>query len=197
MSAVWPIAVGYLFGSVPFAFLLSRKWRGIDIRSAGSGNVGATNVLRTSGVLTALTVVALDIAKGIGSVLVVQRFMAGDAAPAAAGLAAIVGHIYPVWLRFKGGKGVATACGVFAVLLPAATAPALALFVVTVWLTRFVSVGSIVATVALGPIAWAMHAPRVVVGVSLAATAVILFRHRSNFARLAAGTERRIGHRVS
>jgi acyl phosphate:glycerol-3-phosphate acyltransferase len=197
MNAVWPIAVGYLFGSVPFAFLLSRKWRGIDIRSAGSGNVGATNVLRTSGVLTALTVVALDIAKGIGSVLVVQRFTSGDAAAAAAGLAAIVGHIYPVWLRFKGGKGVATACGVFSVLLPAATAAALALFVATVWLTRFVSLGSIVATVALGTIAWAMDAPRVVVGVSMAAAAVILFRHRSNLARLAAGTERRIGHRAS
>jgi len=197
MNAVWPIAVGYLLGSVPFAFLLSRKWRGIDIRSAGSGNVGATNVLRTSGVLTALTVVALDIAKGIGSVLVVQRFTAGDAAAAAAGLAAIVGHIYPVWLRFKGGKGVATACGVFSVLLPAATAAALALFVATVWLTRFVSLGSIVATVALGTIAWAMDAPRVVVGVSMAAAAVILFRHRSNLARLAAGTERRIGHRAS
>ncbi len=197
MNAVWPIAVGYLFGSVPFAFLLSRKWRGIDIRRTGSGNVGAANVLRTSGVLTALTVVALDIAKGIGSVLVVQRFAAGDAAPAAAGLAAIVGHIYPVWLRFKGGKGVATACGVFSILVPAAMAPALALFVVTVWLTRFVSLGSIVATVALGPIAWALHAPRVVVGMSLAAAAVILFRHRSNLARLAAGTERRIGQRVS
>ena len=197
MNAVWPIAVGYLFGSVPFAFLLSQKWRGIDIRRTGSGNVGATNVLRTSGVLTALTVVALDIAKGIGSVLVVQRFTAGDIAPAAAGLAAIVGHIYPVWLRFRGGKGVATACGVFSVLVPVAMAPALALFVVTVWLTRFVSLGSIVATVALGPIAWALHASRAVVGVSVAAAAVILFRHRSNLLRLAAGTERRIGQRVS
>ena len=95
---------------------------GTDIRRAGSGNVGATNVLRTSGVLTALTVVALDIAKGIGSVLVVQRFAAGDLAPAAAGLAAIVGHIYPVWLRFNGGKGVADVVRrVLRVLAPAAT----------------------------------------------------------------------------
>jgi glycerol-3-phosphate acyltransferase PlsY len=196
MIMVWPAAVGYLLGSVPFAFLLSRLRGGIDIRRAGSGNVGATNVLRTSGVLAALTVVVLDIGKGAGSVLVAQRFTTGDTAPAVAGLAAIIGHIYPVWLRFRGGKGVAAACGVFTVLVPAAMGPVLGLFVATVWLTRFVSAGSIVATIALGPIAWAMHASGIVIVISVAAAIVILFRHRSNLARLSSGTERRIGHRI-
>jgi glycerol-3-phosphate acyltransferase PlsY len=197
VSAAWPIAIGYLLGSVPFAFLLSRRWRGVDIRRAGSGNVGAANVLRTSGVLTALAVVLLDIGKGAGSVLVAQRLSGIDAVPAWAGLAAIVGHIYPVWLRFRGGKGVAAACGVFWVLVPAAMVPVLAVFVVTVWITRFVSLGSVAATLALGPIAWALHAPPVIVIVAGGAAGVIVFRHRSNLERLAGGTERRIGQRVS
>jgi glycerol-3-phosphate acyltransferase PlsY len=197
MSTAWPIAIGYLFGSVPFAFLLSRGWRGIDIRRAGSGNVGAANVLRTSGVATALAVVLLDIGKGAGSVLVAQRLTGSDGVPAWAGLAAIIGHIYPVWLRFRGGKGVATACGAFWVLVPAAMLPVLAVFVATVWLTRFVSLGSVAATLALGPLAWAFHAPPVTVLVAALAAAVIVFRHRSNLERLAGGTERRIGQRAS
>lgn len=196
MTTIWSIGFGYLLGSIPFAFLLSRRWSGLDIRRSGSGNVGAANVLRTSGVAAALTVMVLDMAKGAGSVIVVQRLSGTDAAPAAAGLAAIVGHIYPVWLRFRGGKGVATACGVFSILTPVALAPAVALFVVTVWITRYVSLGSLVATVVLGPLAYAFHAPDVVVATAAAAAAVIVFRHRSNLRRLAAGTERRIGQRV-
>jgi glycerol-3-phosphate acyltransferase PlsY len=197
VSTTWAIAVGYLFGSVPFAFLLSRRWRGVDVRRAGSGNVGAANVLRTSGVATALAVVLLDIGKGAGSVLVAQRLTGVDGAPAWAGLAAIVGHVYPVWLRFRGGKGVATACGAFWVLAPAAMVPAIAVFVATVWVTRFVSLGSVAATVALGPLAWAFHAPPVTVAVACVAAAIIVFRHRANLERLAGGTERRIGQRVS
>jgi glycerol-3-phosphate acyltransferase PlsY len=197
VSAAWPIAFGYVLGSVPFAFLLSRRWRGIDIRRAGSGNVGAANVLRTSGVATALAVVLLDIGKGAGTVLVAQRLTGAEGVPAWAGLAAVVGHVYPVWLRFRGGKGVATACGAFWVLVPTAMLPVLAVFVITVWVTRFVSVGSVAASLALGPIAWALHAPPATVAVAGLAAGVIVFRHRSNLARLAGGTERRIGQRVS
>jgi acyl phosphate:glycerol-3-phosphate acyltransferase len=196
MNPAVPIVIGYLLGSIPFAFLLSRRLEGIDIRRAGSGNVGAANVLRTSGVAAAVLVMLLDVAKGAGSVLVAQRWIAGDAAPAAAGLAAIVGHIYPVWLRFRGGKGVATACGVFWVLTPWAMLPALVLFVVTVWATGFISLGSLLATAALGPIAYGMDAPRAAVASALGATVVIVFRHRSNLARLWTGTERRIRQRV-
>jgi glycerol-3-phosphate acyltransferase PlsY len=196
MSPAVPIAIGYLLGSIPFALLLSRRLQGIDIRRAGSGNVGAANVLRTAGVRAALVVMLLDVAKGAGSVLIAQRWMAGDAAPAAAGLAAIVGHIYPVWLRFRGGKGVATACGVFSVLTPWAMLPALVLFIATVWATGFISLGSLMATIAIGPIAYGMDAPRAAVAAALGAAAVIVFRHRSNLVRLRTGTERRIGVRV-
>jgi glycerol-3-phosphate acyltransferase PlsY len=196
MSVAVPIVIGYLLGSIPFAFLLSRRLEGIDIRRAGSGNVGAANVLRTSGLGAAIAVMMLDVAKGAGSVLVAQRWMTGDAAPAAAGVAAVVGHIYPVWLRFRGGKGVATACGVFSVLTPWSMLPAVVLFVTTVWATGFISLGSLVATLALGPIAYGLDAPRAAVVAALGAAAVIVFRHRSNLARLWAGTERRIGERV-
>jgi glycerol-3-phosphate acyltransferase PlsY len=193
---VLAVAFGYLLGSVPFAFVLSRRLRGIDIRRTGSGNVGAANVLRTAGVRAAMAVMALDACKGAGSVLLVQRWATGDAAPAAAGLAAVIGHIYPVWLHFRGGKGVATAAGVFSVLTPLALAPTLIVFVATVWLTRFISMGSIVATVMLGPLAYALHAPDAAVVAAGASAAVIVFRHRANLARVWAGTERRIGQRV-
>src|SRR3954453_6665101 len=142
MITLGTVAVGYLLGSIPFAYLLSRRWTGLDIRQAGSGNVGAANVLRTSGVMAGIMVMLLDVAKGAGSVLVAQRLSPGDTAPAAAGLAAIVGHIYPVWLRFKGGKGVATAAGVFSVLTPLALPPALAIFAIAVWLAEYISLRS-------------------------------------------------------
>jgi acyl phosphate:glycerol-3-phosphate acyltransferase len=191
------VLAGYLAGSIPFAFLVARLVKGIDIRRAGSGNVGATNVLRTSGLTTGLAVMVLDVTKGAGTVLFAQRLQAGDIAPAAAGVAAIVGHIYPVWLRFRGGKGVATACGVFAVLAPWAMLPVMALFVLTVWITRYISLGSVVATVALAPVAYAVHASMAVVAAAAVAGGAIVFRHRANLARLWAGTERTIGQRVT
>jgi acyl phosphate:glycerol-3-phosphate acyltransferase len=196
MNQAVPVVVGYLFGSIPFAFLVSRGLAGVDVRRAGSGNVGSANVLRTTGVAAAILVVVLDVAKGAGSVLVADRWSAAATAPAAAGLAAIVGHVYPIWLRFRGGKGVATACGVFSVLTPWAVLPTVALFVATVWATRFVSLGSLVAALALGPIAYALGAPPAALGAAAGAAALIVFRHRSNLSRLRAGTERRIGQRV-
>jgi acyl phosphate:glycerol-3-phosphate acyltransferase len=194
---VLAVSIGYLAGSIPFAFLAGRLLKGIDIRRAGSGNVGAANVLRTTGVPTAIGVMLLDMAKGAGAVLWVQRLAAGDAAPAAAGVAAVVGHIYPVWLRFRGGKGVATAAGALSVLAPVAMLPAAIVFVLTVWLTRFVSLGSIVAALALGPIAFGLGAPGAAVVASLLSASLVVFRHRENIGRLRAGTERRIGQRVA
>lgn len=192
---VFSVLFGYLLGSVPFAFVLARR-RGVDVRLAGSGNVGAANVLRTSGVGVALAVMALDVCKGAGSVLMAQRWTSGEAAPAMAGLAAVIGHIYPVWLRFRGGKGVATAAGAFTVLTPWAMLPAVVIFVTTVWATRFISMGSVAVTLTLGPLAYAMHAPDAVVVAAAAAAAVVVFRHRANLARVRRGTERRIGQRV-
>ena len=189
------IVIGYLIGSVPFALLLARYLGAADLRQVGSGNLGAANVLRTSGVRAGMLVAALDIAKGAASVLLAFRLSPEAAAPAAAGLAAIVGHVYPVWLRFRGGKGVATACGVFMVLAPFAVIPAMMLFVLTVWATKYVSLGSVLASLALPAIAYATGSPGQAVIATCAAAALILFRHHSNLTRLFEGTERRLGRR--
>jgi len=190
------IAIGYLLGSIPFALLLARRWGAEDLRQAGSGNVGAANVLRTSGVTPGVLVALLDMLKGAVSVVVATRLSADAGAPAAAGLAAILGHIYPVWLRFRGGKGVATACGVFSVLAPIAVPPVLAIFIALVWLTKYISLGSVVASIALPPLAYAAGAASTTIAAAVAAAAIIMFRHRSNVRRLLAGTERRIGARA-
>jgi glycerol-3-phosphate acyltransferase PlsY len=138
----------------------------------------------------------LDIAKGAASVALAMR-LSGDArVPAAAGFVAIVGHIYPVWLRFKGGKGVATACGAFSILTPLAVPPALLIFLATAWATRYVSLGSMLATLALPPIAYAIGYSTAALAAACAASVLILFRHRGNFVRLRAGTERRLGARA-
>ena len=189
------VAVAYLVGSIPFALLLARRF-GADLRRTGSGNLGAANVMRASGVRAGLLVAGLDVAKGAVGVALASRFSDSASAPAIAGFAAIVGHIYPVWLRFRGGKGVATACGAFSVLTPAAVPPAVAIFVAAVWLTKYVSAGSVLAMLALPPIAYALGSPAPAVLSAFAAAALILFRHRSNLARLRTGTERRLGARA-
>lgn len=187
---------GYLLGSVPFAFLLARR-AGIDVRVAGSGNVGAANVLRTSGTSLGVAVMALDISKGAATVLTAHAAAAGITSVAIAGACAIVGHVYPVWLRFKGGKGVAVAAGVFSVLAPLATALAAVVFILCVSVTRIVSLGSIAATLALPSIAWWSGAPDIVLGAAAACASLILFRHRANIRRIITGTERRMRGRVA
>ena len=192
---MWPILLGYLAGSVPFAFLLARR-AGIDVRFAGSGNVGAANVMRTTGTRRAILVMSLDVAKGVLAVALAWLVHAGVTLTALAAAAAVVGHIYPVWLRFHGGKGVAVAAGVFGVLTPIATALAAGLFLVFVWVTRYVSLGSIAATIALPPAAWITGEPKAVVVAAAGSGALILFRHRGNIRRLRQGTERRMGARA-
>jgi glycerol-3-phosphate acyltransferase PlsY len=189
------VLAAYLIGSIPFALLLARQW-GADLRLVGSGNLGAANVMRTSGLTAGVLVALLDIGKGAASVWLAARITDGGELPAVAGLAAIIGHIYPVWLRFRGGKGVATACGVFSILTPAAIPPVLALFAATVWLTKYISLGSVVATLALPPIAYALGSPAAAVAAGVAAAAMIVFRHRSNVLRIWGRTERRLGARA-
>ncbi|CAN5797149.1 glycerol-3-phosphate 1-O-acyltransferase PlsY [soil metagenome] len=190
-----PILLGYLAGSVPFAYLLARL-KGIDVRQAGSGNVGAANVLRTTGLWRGVIVMSLDVAKGIGAVAIAHMLAGGTALIALTGAAAVVGHVYPVWLRFHGGKGVAVAAGVFTMLSPGATAMAAALFLAIAWMTRYISLASIAATVALPPAAWILGSPLSVVLVAAGTSILILFRHRTNWHRLRAGTERRMGVRA-
>jgi glycerol-3-phosphate acyltransferase PlsY len=186
------VLLAYGIGSVPFALLLARRWGTGDLRRIGSGNLGAANVLRASGATAGLLVAALDIAKGALSVALARHLSDQPGAPAAAGLAAIVGHVYPVWLRFRGGKGVATACGVFSVLTPSATVPALTIFALTVWLTKYISLASVLASLALPPIAYWAGSPGAAVASACAASALIVFRHRSNLARLQMGREHRL-----
>jgi glycerol-3-phosphate acyltransferase PlsY len=191
------IAAAYAIGSVPFALILARRWGARDLRRVGSGNLGAANVWRASGMTAGVLVALLDIAKGAAGVALAARLNGGAVTPAAAGFAAVLGHIYPVWLGFRGGKGVATSCGVFAVLTPLAVPPALAIFFAAVWITKYISVGSVLASLALPPIAYAAGSPTSVVSAAIAIAALIVFRHRSNLRRVRAGTERRVGTRVA
>src|SRR6185369_6139040 len=183
------VLAAYLLGSIPFALILARRW-GSDLRAVGSGNLGAANVMRASGVPAGVLVAILDMTKGAASVWLAARVSDGAPLPAAAGLAAIIGHIYPIWLRFRGGKGVATACGVFSILTPLAVPPALGVFVITVWLTKYISLGSVLASLALPPLAYAVGSPTSAVLAAIAASIIIVFRHRSNVVRLRTGTER-------
>jgi glycerol-3-phosphate acyltransferase PlsY len=196
MEPLLPLLVGYGLGSLPLGYLVANQLKGIDLRRVGSGNVGATNAYRSAGMALAVIVVLVDVAKGASSVMITARMTSGSAAPVAAGVAAIIGHVYPVWLRFRGGKGVATACGVFWTLAPLATAIAVGSFVVVVWITRYVSLGSVVATALLAPLAWITNEPIPVVTGAVVAAVLVIQRHRGNLIRLQAGTERRLGHKA-
>jgi glycerol-3-phosphate acyltransferase PlsY len=186
-----PVALGYLAGSIPFAVLAGRA-TGVNVREQGSGNPGATNVARTSGFAAGAAVAALDIAKGAASVIVAEHWQSSPAVAAAAGVAAVVGHVFPVWLWFRGGKGVATACGAFAVLAPLATTLAASVFIVTSFVTRYVSLASVVAAAALPSFAYITHAPAQAIVASFAVAALVILRHRGNMARLLANTEPRL-----
>jgi acyl phosphate:glycerol-3-phosphate acyltransferase len=194
----WPAAllvvVGYLLGSLSFALLLV-KWRtGADIRTVGSGNAGATNVLRAHGKGLAAAVALLDTAKGAAAVLLVRLVTADPRYAAAAGLAAILGHVFPLYSGFRGGKGVATAVGAFLVLAPLATAVCLAVFLAVVAVTRYVSLGSMIAIVLLPPAVGILsHAPRAVVVAAAATAVLVVFKHVENLKRLAHGEERKLG----
>jgi glycerol-3-phosphate acyltransferase PlsY len=189
--------LAYAFGSVPFALLVARSFGTRDLRVAGSGNLGATNVARTSGLTAGALVAVLDIAKGACGVLTAGLLTRWDPpSTATAAVSVVIGHVYPVWNRFQGGKGVAAGFGAFVVLEPRAAFLALGAFLLGATLTRFVSVGSVLAAVTL-PIAVYVAGSRTPTLVAALVTAgLVIFRHRSNVARLLAGTERRLGARA-
>jgi glycerol-3-phosphate acyltransferase PlsY len=194
MLALQVIAVAYLIGSIPFSFLVARAFGVHDVRQVGSGNVGATNVLRSAGKAAGALALLLDVGKGAGAAALAGRLAPGEAGlPAAAAVAAVVGHMYPVWLRFQGGKGVATGLGAFAPLAPAAAAGALAVFALAALATRFVSLGSVAGGAALAGLAFALRGPDPVAIAAAVTAALVVFRHRSNLRRILGGTERRMG----
>ena len=188
------VLAGYVLGSISFAVLLVRKRTGKDIRQEGSGNAGATNVLRAHGKGLAIAVALADIGKGAAAVLLARLFTADPRVAAAAGLAAIVGHVFPLFYGFRGGKGVATAVGAFLALVPLPTLVCVAVFVAVVAVTRYVSLGSVVAMCLLPAVAGALfHAPRPVVVAAAGAALLILAKHFENLKRLVRGEERRLG----
>ena len=194
VSPIVFVVIGYLLGSISFAVLLVRAIAGKDIRSEGSGNAGATNVLRAHGKKLALVVALLDVAKGAAAVLLVRLVTADPFWGSAAGVAAVLGHVFPVFYGFRGGKGVATAVGAFLVLAPLALLCCLAVFVAIVAITRYVSLGSVVAMTLLPPVAGLVfHAPRPVVTAAAVTALVVLGKHLDNLKRLARGEERKLG----
>ncbi|HTQ87098.1 MAG TPA: glycerol-3-phosphate 1-O-acyltransferase PlsY [Candidatus Solibacter sp.] len=201
MSVLWllPLA-GYLLGSIPFGYVIVRFAKGADVRSSGSGNIGATNVNRVAGAGAGLATLLLDVAKGYFSVWLADRVTGGDVSwMAVAGLAAVIGHLYPVWLGFHGGKGVATALGVFVPLCWMAVAAAAVVWVVVVSIWRYVSLASVVAAALLPVCTYLLyapgtrHAPPLSVSWSTAIVSIlIIVKHSENIRRLMAGTENRL-----
>ena len=184
------ILFGYLLGSIPTGYLLGML-AGVDVTKAGSGNVGATNVARVLGRWQGGLTLIADAAKGLIPVVVAMQSGASLGATVLAGTAAFVGHLYPIFLKFRGGKGVATALGVFIALAPLAALILLVVFSLTALTSRIVSLGSMV-TAAMAPLVlWLLHYPPSVIGVAAFIGAAIIFRHRSNIYRLINGSEPR------
>lgn len=192
------VIIAYLIGSIPFGYLIVRAKGGGDVRDTGSGGTGATNVSRRAGKAAGVVTLILDALKGAIAVIIAQLILKGDDTtwlPAAAAIAVIAGHVFPVWLRFRGGKGVATGVGVFLVLAPLAVLFAGVIFVTVVALTKYVSLGSILAAATVPLFVWLFVLEvdlRPVLAASITGALLILFAHRGNIARLLGGTEPRI-----
>jgi glycerol-3-phosphate acyltransferase PlsY len=194
-------AVAYLLGSIPFGLLVAKVFGRGDVRKEGSGNIGATNVSRVAGPLAGILTLFLDGAKGAAAVLLAGRY-SNDSAMwmVIAGLAALVGHCFPVWLKFKGGKGVATAAGVYLALCPPAFLAGLILFLLVAGFSRYVSLGSVAAAVAMPLLMyflWAPHhaPPPVITFGALAVAVLIVYKHDGNLQRLVEGTEPKFSFR--
>lgn len=202
MSAYWSIpAIAYLLGSIPFGVLIVKARGGPDIRAVGSGNIGAANVARNVGVIAGALTLLLDAAKGYLAVWIAGHWTAGNVRwMMAAAVAAVIGHMFPVWLGFKGGKGVATGLGVFLPICPEAVAAAAALWILLVAFWRYSSLGSMAAAAAMPVLVYLFYAPHhappdfVLLGTVLISV-LVLWKHRDNMRRLIAGQESRIGSR--
>lgn len=190
-------AASYLLGTIPFGYLLVRVFRGEDVRSRGSGNIGATNVARMSPALGMATLI-LDAGKGLAAVVLARALAGGEHQKlmmTVAAFAAIVGHLFPIWLKFHGGKGVATSLGSFALIAPKSIVCMVGLFLIIVAATRYVSIGSVVAAATFPVLAWVLHEyvePVQLILVALG-SGLVIWKHRQNIGRLVAGTESKLG----
>jgi acyl phosphate:glycerol-3-phosphate acyltransferase len=191
MEAFLSVIFAYLLGSVPTGYILG-SLAGIDVRKAGSGNVGATNVARVVGKRHGIITLIADIAKGLVPVVIALNLGLTATATALVGVAAFLGHLYPVFLRFQGGKGVATALGVFLGLAPWATLVLMVIFVLVILATRVVSLSSMVAAASAPVVFWLSLSSPILTGTSLFIALMIVLRHRGNIQRLLSGTEPRV-----
>ena len=198
MISLWFLPIAYLLGSIPFGWLVAKIFYNTDIRAKGSGNIGATNALRQFGTLTGVIVLLLDMAKGAAVVLLARTvFTPGDPLIVLSALFAILGHVFPVWLGFRGGKGVATAGGVFLALAPVCLGITLLTFIIIVALTRFVSVGSMLGSMCffflvLHKILIERSGDYALLGLVALVVIMIFYTHRQNLARLINGNENKI-----
>lgn len=188
------ILVAYLLGSIPFSHFVACR-RGVDLRRVGSGNVGASNVLRSAGVAAGLAALILDVLKGALAAGFALWHDPRSHIPEIAAFMVVLGHVFPVWLRFRGGKGVAVAAGAFIILMPAPLLGSLAVFVMLVSLSRVVSLGSIGAAMSLPILAALMAEPRAGIGVAAGVSFMIVLKHHSNVSRLVRGAEPRLAWR--
>lgn len=193
-SQIFVPVISYLLGSIPFAYLIVRFVSGADIRDLGSGNVGATNVMRSTSKVAGVATLALDAAKGAAAVLIAREWLGTDATAwmVLAGVAAIVGHVFSVFLKFQGGKGVATGCGAFLVIAPFAILIAALVFIATVAVSRYVSVGSVLASASVPIASGLMGEPPVVTLGALAGAGLIIAKHHTNLRRLYRGRENKV-----
>ena len=190
MQSAFVVVLAYLIGSIPFGYLIVRVSGRGDVRQTGSGGTGATNVSRRAGKAAGVLTLILDAFKGATAVLIAMRFGNGWLIAAAA-IAVIVGHIFPVWLSFRGGKGVATAVGVFVVLAPLALLCAGIAFLIVFLLTRYVSLGSITAAATIPFAGWLTGLTSATLTSAVVGASLVIFAHRANIARLINGTEPR------
>jgi glycerol-3-phosphate acyltransferase PlsY len=187
------ILAAYMLGSIPTGYWLGKLWKGVDVRQQGSGNLGATNVFRVLGWGPGAFTLAFDIFKGFMPVYYCQHIFAGQIGMAVAvGLATIIGHTTSFWVHFKGGKGVATSAGVFLALLPLPGVIALGIFLLSLAVTRIVSISSMLAAVGLALSAWVLSTGPFLAGAATIVAALIVYKHRGNISRLVNGTEPRI-----
>ena len=186
------LAIGYVLGSIPFGLLLTRMGGKGDVRAVGSGNIGATNVLRTGSKGLAAATLVLDMLKGTAAVLIASAFFEGSETYAAAG--ALIGHLYPVWLGFRGGKGVATFVGILIPLLPLAAAIFAAVWLAMLLVTRISSLAGMTAAVS-APVSAALLGEQFLFPALLGFALLVIWKHRANIARLQAGEEPRVGRR--
>jgi len=187
------LALGYLLGSIPFSFVVARLFGVRDVREVGSGNVGATNVMRSAGRTAGVIAFVLDASKGALAALLARRLAGGELLPPLAAAAAVVGHMYPAWLGFRGGKGVATGAGAFLPLAPMATAIGVASFAIVALATRFVSLGSVAGTAAVAVATFVLGAAPAVCWSATLVGALIVWKHRANLERILRGSENRLG----